>query len=527
MASASNSKNGFLSKALQEIGLSTIWNSAADVKLLCLQRFIRLFAYGASTLILVAYLSLLDISDARTGLFMTLTLAGDVVISLLLTLVADQLGRRKVLALGAALMIGSGVLFGLASNYWILLAAAVFGVITPSGNEIGPFRAIEESTLAHLTSAEDRPTIFAWYSLIGTAGAALGLITCGWTTTRLSAIHGWHSIDAYRVVFFAYAAVGLVKLILSLMLSRQCEINQERESPETAPLLDGRKPKNKTFALLPQLSKESRTILIELCLLFAFDNFASGLAPLYVLPAILHSSNQIPFNQSPAHPHVAIIHILPYPNILSFPLPSTNFLTHYNTHLCTFFITLSILIADRSWTTNYFHRHFSLPQSTIGTLFFITSIISAISILAAASIARRFGNVKTMVFTHLPSSICLALIGIPSQLPVAITLLVIRACTQSMDTAPRSAFLAAVVLPNERTTVMGTVNVVKTLSQSLGPLVTGVLAGKNLFWVAFLVAGSLKATYDLGMLMLFAGHKAREEESVNVVEEGEESQSGR
>lgn len=80
-----------------------------------------------------------------------------------------------------------------------------------------------------------------------------------------------------------------------------------------------------------------------------------------------------------------------------------------------------------------------------------------------------------------------------------------------MDVAPRSAFLAAVVLPNERTAVMGTINVVKTFSQSLGPLITGVLASNKLFWVAFVMAGSLKATYDLGMLAVFANHKPREE----------------
>ncbi len=81
-----------------------------------------------------------------------------------------------------------------------------------------------------------------------------------------------------------------------------------------------------------------------------------------------------------------------------------------------------------------------------------------------------------------------------------------------MDVAPRSAFLAAVVLPSERTAVMGTINVVKTSAQSLGPLITGVLASKNLFWVAFVTAGSLKAAYDLGMLAVFAGTKPREEQ---------------
>lgn len=116
-----------------------------------------------------------------------------------------------------------------------------------------------------------------------------------------------------------------------------------------------------------------------------------------------------------------------------------------------------------------------------------------------------------MVFTHLPSAIALALIPIPSSLPFAMLFLILRSCTQSMDVAPRSAFLAAVVLPNERTAVMGTINVVKTSSQSLGPLITGVLASNKLFWLAFVMAGSLKATYDLGMLAVFAGHKPREE----------------
>lgn len=83
-----------------------------------------------------------------------------------------------------------------------------------------------------------------------------------------------------------------------------------------------------------------------------------------------------------------------------------------------------------------------------------------------------------------------------------------------MDAAPRAAFLAAVVLPAERTAVIGTINVVKTFSQSLGPLITGVLADKNLFWVAFVAAGCMKATYDLGLLAVFAGHKTREEQAV-------------
>jgi sugar phosphate permease len=116
-----------------------------------------------------------------------------------------------------------------------------------------------------------------------------------------------------------------------------------------------------------------------------------------------------------------------------------------------------------------------------------------------------------MVFTHLPSAIFLALIPIPDSLPFATLFIVLRSCTQSMDVAPRSAFLAAVVLPHERTAVMGAFNVVKTSAQSLGPTLTGILFHHKLYWVAFVIAGSLKATYDLGILAVFAGHKTREE----------------
>jgi hypothetical protein len=92
-----------------------------------------------------------------------------------------------------------------------------------------------------------------------------------------------------------------------------------------------------------------------------------------------------------------------------------------------------------------------------------------------------------------------------------------------MDTAPRSAFIAAVVRPNERTAVMGLFNVTKTSAMSVGPTITGILASKKLIWVAFVIAGTSKATYDLGMLAVFAGHKSIEDrdEEERVAEEEE------
>ena len=118
-------------RLLDELGLVNLYWCQRDVKLLIAQRAVRLFAYGGSTLILASYLKALGHDETRIGLFMTLTLAGDVLISFALTLFADTLGRRAVLMLGAALMVASGVVFGLTGNYWALLAASIIGVISP------------------------------------------------------------------------------------------------------------------------------------------------------------------------------------------------------------------------------------------------------------------------------------------------------------------------------------------------------------------------------------------------------------
>ncbi|CAH0018579.1 unnamed protein product [Clonostachys rhizophaga] len=435
------------------MGLDSLYRSAPDVKLLCAQRFVRLFAYGASTLVLVSFLRELQTSQTLIGLFMTLTLGGDIAISFLLALFADGMGRRATLALGAILMTASGLVFASSDNYWILLAAAILGVISPSGNEIGPFRAVEESIIAHLNTSTHLSDIYAWYSLSGTAGTAFGIVTCGWVIHHLHQVLSKPLLEAYRLVFVAYSAVGVVKFVLVLLLSRAVEAEVEAEEPtqsETAPLLGEREESTKPAqtrrtqtrrSLLPNVSKHSIPVVVSLCILFALDAFASGLAPL-------------------------------------------------------------------SWVTYFFKSHYNIEEGRLGSIFFVTSIISACSTIVASFLAKRFGNVKTMVFTHLPSAVFLALIPIPNDAHWSILFLALRACTQSMDVAPRSAFLATILQPQERTVILGLVNVVKTSAQSMGPLITGVLADSNYFYISFVCAGSLKACYDLGLLAVFKNHEA-------------------
>ena len=282
--------HGLGHRALHELGLISLHRAGRDVHVLCLARFVRLFAYGASTLVLAALLQALSISRTRTGLFMTLTLAGDILISLLLALFADAAGRRAVLALGAVLMAGSGVVFALSANFWVLLAAAVVGVISPGGNEIGPFRAVEESVVAHLTDGSARADVYAWYSLAGSAGTAFGMMACGLATDRFLHAGDMRRADVYRLVFFVYAVLGLVKLGLVSLLSSAVEIRPapkptEESDGETEGLLqrnaDEQEPTKGRQRWLRTVSAESASIILPLCFLFGLDSFASGLAPLY------------------------------------------------------------------------------------------------------------------------------------------------------------------------------------------------------------------------------------------------------
>lgn len=444
-------------KVLAELGIPTILSAPRDLHLLFLTRFLRMAAYGGASLILALFFSALDISEARIGLFMTFTLLGDVALSLLLTLIADAAGRRRILLLGCVCMGIAGVVFATASNYWVLLFAAVVGVISVSGNEIGPFRAVEESVLAGLVDERGRSDVFAWYVVLGTLGSAFGLAGTGWLVEGLKG-RGWTELETYRVVFWMYGGLGVVKAVVTRFLSTRCEVNGDKDGyapvarQETAPLADGAedddeneasspppppppapKPKKMGFAAL---STKTRWTLLRLCALFAVDSLASGMVPYSLI----------------------------------------NF---------------------------YLDRKFHMPKNSLGDIMSVVWIMSSIGNIFASAISKRIGLIKTMVFTHLPSAIFLGMLPAAGTVWLTIILLVARGTLASMDQAPRSAFLSKVVAADERTAVMGIVNVVKTLSQSGGPTLTGVLAGDQRFWIAFVAAGAMKASYDLGLMTFF------------------------
>src|SRR6266436_549345 len=170
-----------------------------DAWLLFVTRFIRLFAYGSLSVILVFYLVGLGLTTAQTGLLLTLTLAGDIVVSLYLTTRADRIGRRRMLIGGAILMAAAGLAFAFTKNFLFLIIAGTIGVISPSGNEVGPFLSIEQAALSHVVTARARTEVFAWYTLAGSMATALGAL-CGGTLTHALQKTAITPVVSYRVV---------------------------------------------------------------------------------------------------------------------------------------------------------------------------------------------------------------------------------------------------------------------------------------------------------------------------------------
>ena len=161
-----------------------------------------------------------------------------------------------------------------------------------------------------------------------------------------------------------------------------------------------------------------------------------------------------------------------------------------------------------SWYANYRFRYFLVHR--LGYAMAAVWLAASVANLFSASVARRLGLVRAMVFTHLPNAIFLALIPLASTWWLMLMLLLVSAAFGSMDQAPRSAFVAAVFLPRERTAVMGTINLVKTLASAGGPLLTGYLHDKKMWGPVFVIAATLKILYDIGLLTMFLKTKLPE-----------------
>jgi MFS family permease len=240
--------------------LQALRTLTADGRLLMLTRVVRLLAYGCLSVVFALYLAALGLTDRQIGLVLTLTLVGDTILSLWITTVADRLGRRRMLMLGAGLMVFAGLVFGVSNHLVLLMLAAFVGTMSPGGGEVGPFLSIEQAALPQTTTDAHRTQVFAWYNVIGSFATAVGALGGGALAQTLQSA-GSTPIDSYRIILLGYAALGGLLGWLFRHLSPAVEATPVVTTPTQSRLGLHR----------------SRPVVFKLAALFMLDSFAGGL----------------------------------------------------------------------------------------------------------------------------------------------------------------------------------------------------------------------------------------------------------
>lgn len=329
------------------------------------------------------------------------------------------------------------------------------------------------SIISQLTTPTTRSDVLAWYVTISTWGLSVGSEAAGRIIEYLRDSHGWTLANAYHSIFIGYAVMGSVNSALVYFMTNACEASDASDD----------------YAQVSQNESED----IEL-------------------------DEQEPSIQQP--------HKTPE------PLQAQG--TGWMSRMGNYFANISastrrimyklwiLLMADSvadgmvpfALCNLWLEREFSPSKATLGDVTAISYLLAAISSVFAGPLARRIGLINTMVFTHVPSSAAVLLFGLPSHFWMSVVLLFIRAGLNNMDQAPRAAFIAAVVKPEERTAVMGITSTLRTLAAMIGPSITGLLAAGDRFWIAFLVAGALRLAYDFGLYALFVNMKLHQHETV-------------
>ena len=392
----------------------------AEINLLYAARGIRGFGDGFAVIILPAYLSAIGYDPVQIGIVAAAALLGSAVLTLAVGLLAPRHDLRKLLLVAAGVMIGTGIAFPAFEHIVLIAVVAFIGTVNPSAGDIGVFVPLEHAMLARGVPDRERTAAFARYSLIGALAAAAGSLGAAIPDVLDSA--GIGKIAAFRLMFYAYAFLGLVGAMLYQRLPRR----QMGEARHNAPL------------------GPSRAVVYRLAALFSLDAFAGG------------------------------------------------------------FIVQSLLAL-------WLFERFNLSLSAAGTFFFWSSLLSAFSYPVAVWLAKRVGLVNTMVFTHIPSSICLILAAFAPNLILVVVLLLVRSALSQMDVPTRTSYVMAVVTPAERTAAASVTAVPRSLASSLSPALTGVLLATSFSGLPLVICGCLKIVYDVTLLMSFRHIKPPEE----------------
>jgi MFS family permease len=169
-------------------------------------------------------------------------------------------------------------------------------------------------------------------------------------------------------------------------------------------------------------------------------------------------------------------------------------------------------LAVQSLLALWLFKTFGMSRTAAGLFFFWSGVLSAFSFPVAAWLSRRIGLINTMVYTHIPSSVCLILAAIAPSLEVALALLLVRSALSQMDVPTRSSYVMAVVTPPERPAAAGVTAVPRSLAAALGPAMAGALLATGFDALPLILCGILKIVYDIALLWTFRHIKPPEEQ---------------
>lgn len=295
-------------------------------------------------------------------------------------------------------------------------------------------------------------------------GTATSNLLTGWVIDALE-VSGVEKIDCHRIIFLGYAGIGLVKLFCSLLLSSEVEhVAIEKESCSS--------PASSQYEGDDEEQSEREPLLGD-------NSPGYGAASSRTVSASSTASQEKRM----------------------FTPSSFTFIWKLSVAMAFDFVGSGL--AQISWMTYFFKREYDIPEGALGSATFTAGIISSVLNLASSPLSRAIGQVQTMVLCHTINSISLLMVSVPGNKYVALVIFIFRIVTREIDNAPRQSFISAGVLDHERTSAMGVINIVKTVGSCLGLYVTGLFAGLDQFWLAFIVAGALKLVYNVLILVFF------------------------
>jgi predicted MFS family arabinose efflux permease len=320
-------------------------------------------------------------------------------------------------------MILAGLGFPFTEQMAVLVLVAFLGTINPNSGDSGILVPLEHTILADQASDAARTQTFANYSFIGGMAAAAGSLAAALPDLLVSL--SFTRLDALRVMFIGYAALGCVSALLYASL------------PSGTP---GPAAKSEGLSALGP----SRRKVYKLAALFSIDAFGGG------------------------------------------------------------FVVQSLVAL-------WLFERFGVSLAAAALFFFWANVLSAFSYPVAVRLARRFGLINTMVFTHIPSSLCLFALVFANDVNLVYAFWLLRSLLSQMDVPTRTSYVMAVVTPPERAAAASVTAVPRGLASAISPSIAGALFSASLFGWPFVLCGALKITYDLLLLYSFRHDRPPEE----------------